>query len=922
MKLFWSTLIAASLTIGLLYGDRNGDGFVRSFGDWIEALVTTGTSAPVETGPTLSNYSTSIAYSDVNGGPIVVTATADADETCNWSVDVVYTSQLREVISPQTTWVAWRKAANGLHRVTQSSASSISGVGPLVGPRAYHSDHISVTITAVSTSDGESTSLEIYNGYLDYPIPAAPADIPGDGYKVASTYSGGYLPTGRTDIAGDPVTIADYGSSHLLKVTPTWFWEDSELDPAWNHWVHEARTSPGAVLGPVIGFSNLLYRDFGVFQDHETQRRAYHYLWHLEDTIGNAIARDWQGNIPTRYGESASIVPNFLNDAVMDSMAAWHAREWNWSENRLYRMGIMWDVYEHTADQPVDGVQYDNIGAGKQTGIAAIYVMDFDRDGVAWKFDADESYAIAAARISFLDAYRDALVAIDTVWGNQFIIGANTVSGRADADMLQRLDFVFMEDVQVPNDIGTGYYSYDGVDCYTGVTYMPYHRMFDSTWLMQFCSGYWNETQWLADDNLPNPANLSSSVLTFPAQMRTAAGGPYVYWETGGRDYDPDGAGPIPSQVTSVHPRYSEAMSLLADGVYPAWLQDGRAGERRAWNHPASEGFADLSGIGTATGPTTQEECPADADYLYWHRTFTNGLAEVLILKEALFDDQADRTDAVADTTEVDQFEYRVTVGGSVLRISDGWFDPSPTLKTAVAASDFNPRDGITFPATRDLDISDVAWAVVSPSRDDSTTQVTTDPNEQVLFSDDTYNGAPELYFPDHGLLWFDESSLAGRDIVSASLKVKMSWNHSLYLEAGDTLWVRWLHESGDDWFATRGAPNLTHQANPSWTLQDLDDPASAWSPSLTSRRSRGGGTATHAVTEWFIAGPYSASNGHWLEMDLTAGLEAVIEGGARNGGIQMFLIDHDVSTREAIEFEHFDGALLNQSPYWEITYY
>jgi len=238
--------------------------------------------------------------------------------------------------------------------------------------------------------------------------------------------------------------------------------------------------------------------------------------------------------------------------------------------------------------------------------------------------------------------------------GRYFLIGANTVSGRSDVEMLAELDFVMLEDIQCAPGSGHEFRFYAGGDCSSGqVSYFPFHGAAAENFLRPFCPHDYNSSILISDGIVPNPHDLSQAWSDLPSVMRSDAGGPFLAPEAQGSiGDDPD------------HPGYLEIFSLLFDHFYPIWhrMESEEDWHRQYW-HPSEEGLADLHDLGPAISPLIRETLPDDI--LYWRRQYASGSVELIIADTTVFDCQAG-----------DLFDYRVTVNGETRRLSDTWGPP------------------------------------------------------------------------------------------------------------------------------------------------------------------------------------------------------------------------------------------------------
>jgi hypothetical protein len=265
------------------------------------------------------------------------------------------------------------------------------------------------------------------------------------------------------------------------------------------------------------------------------------------------------------------------------------------------------------------------------------------------------------------------------------------------------------------------------------------------------------------------------------------------------------------------------------------------------------------------------------------------------------------------------RYAYLAADGDRVYR-----FEPQTGgIFTAVASSDVSTaREGAAaaeWPAEPDLTITDVAYTAISPAIGDSTTHLSdpTGTSEARVVADEEYSGGPELYYPDHQLVYVDLSSLpAGADVTSCELWLRAYYTSSggLQLGASDVAYAAWSHAAGDNWFETTGGAGYgTYEAHATWVTQDG---TTAWSPTMSQREFQTSWRTLHSIT-----GPVSDANGSWRAFDLTAGAEAVVEEGRYNGGIQMWIIDNDTGVREEWRWESFDGTVANQIMWFKIEY-
>lgn len=597
------------------------------------------------TPPTITAASATIAPTR-NGDVIVVSVSATANEPARFRITCRYASSYLDFGGVAGDYYAFKTAAVGEHTaISQQPALAETDLQVVVGPRCYHSDTLTVHVTAVDTMGLYSEPYQLFAAPIEMPFPVATAIPVADTYRVATHWNGGLRPS-----EGNRATIADWAKPDLILCTPVFLFEGPQTAPDWDHWVERLRAEPGSNNVAVLGFTGITTVDHGLYP---VQKRLFAFMQSLyNDVDENVLVHLTDGSLPTTVdSQSGRQIINIFNETARDTLAWFLAQEWNHSENRLPRVGLMFDVYELWTEYSVND-QY------------APRLIDRDRDGIAMLYDQDELEGTRYARIEFLRSLRRHIAATsaDPNVGRYFLIGANTVSGRSDAQLLAEVDFLLLEDVQCPPSGDTEYQIYDGEGCYwEHVRALPFHLGGAEYFRREFCPGIFYDNHLISSGIIPDPPDLSQAWLHLPQAMRTGAGGPFI---------SPESQGPLQGEPR--HPVHLEVFSLLFDHFYPIWhRQDVDDDWRRQYWHPSREGFADLRGLGRATSPLVRSYLENGA-YL-WRRQFESGLVEVVLADTSYFTCEAG-----------DLFEFRVTVDGQILRQSEGW--GSPTLESFFVA--------------------------------------------------------------------------------------------------------------------------------------------------------------------------------------------------------------------------------------------
>ncbi len=579
-----------------------------------------------------------------NGDPIMVTVAAAANEPSRFEVTCTYASSYPLYGELAFGFFAHKTAAVGDHTgASLQPATSVADLEVLVGPRCFHSDTLTVSVVAVDTVGNRSEPAVAFQAAIDMPFPT-PAPMPdGDTYAVSTHWNGSTKPSDH-----NLATLAEWAQPDVILCTSAFIFEGPQTDPGWDHWVERVRGVPESNNSAVVGFASLSAMDN---DDYPVWQRMYEFLWSVHDEVDeNVLVHLTDGTLPAMVdGDEGKILLNVFNETARDTFAWFLAQEWNHCENRAPRVGLLFDVYEYWTDYPI-GDDY------------AGWLIDRDRDGIALLNDPDELEGTRLGRIDMLRTLRRHIAATssDPNVGRYFLTGANTVSGRSDAELLAELDFVMLEDFQCPPGASTEFDYYDGEGCRGEhvVTY-PFHGAASEHFTRYFCPTIYYYNHLFSAGILPNPSDLSQAWEDLPSRMRSEAGGPFLAPESrGGLSH-------------SIHPGYLEVFCLLFDDFYPIYHLHGDLSWNRQLWHPEREGLPDLHGLGAATSPLIRDGL--DENVLYLRRQYAAGSVEVVMADTNWFDCEAN-----------DLFDYRVTVNGQVRRQSDSW--GAPGLETFFVA--------------------------------------------------------------------------------------------------------------------------------------------------------------------------------------------------------------------------------------------
>lgn len=611
--------------------------------------------------PTITSSDITLVYGE-NGSPLNLQIDTAADADCIYEVTTTYVSTYEDVIGqePPTTNYAWKTAAVGTNTLyTTEYTTSITDFNVIIGPRAYHTDNLTVSVVAIDVNENRSSSTTLFDAALNVPYGTFSPSSTISEYKIATNWSGSRYPS-YNGIA----SLEDWAKPNLVLCTNSFLYESENTGQGatdgkdWEHWVDAVREETGSNNEIFIGFTQTLIYETSVYYTHQRMRAYCDYVYNIlgETSI---YVHDTNGGLPLYTGgfEGAQQL-NYTSSDARAHYISFFVNEFNHCENRRPYVGSMFDVYEEYSNFSMSGWYSGDYNQNQWFG----HIADMDLDGISFVEDDNEQIAFRLGRIAFITELRAALTASGAT---HFPIGINSVSARADADLTSIVDFMFFEDLHVPHTISTGYEVYEGDSCYDNITYMPYHRFLSTSFTREFCDGIYY-SGYVTETLLPNPSDFNASVHNITDVMRQTLG-PWVLVEFDGTD----------ANIASItHPVYAEILALMADSVYPSWLQN-ESSWRRVYNHPSEDGFADISGLGNAT-----ENMQYDTHdiYDYWNRTFDNGEVEILIKPVDLFDDQIPENDdptypypANYDTIFVDQFKYKVTVEGNVLRKSADW---------------------------------------------------------------------------------------------------------------------------------------------------------------------------------------------------------------------------------------------------------
>ena len=647
------------------------------------------TAPEVVGAPVISGTSAVVTYAR-NGDPLTITVDASADQEVTFTIKAVYTSSYTQYVIPTTAWFTWVTAAVGIH--SENSATGVTSIDDMeleVGPRAFHSDHIVLTVDAVNASAEHATQVEILDFDLDYPFSDPGANPAQDDHAIAITYVGSHYPTQY-----GYATVEDYAKADLVFVTRQFLWDGPWTPEGEDHWVEAVRDAAGSKNEAFVGFTNWHYITDPSYPMKERMQAALKYQYTTVDADavlrrldGTIASYDQGGGSTCGFTEAAHepLHPNFTDDTTIEFIVDLIVNDWNHCTNREPRVGLMFDVAELFSDEPVSGwPDYDGDGVqdeGEDWTTCAWFgwIVDADQDGTVFDADEDEITAWVAGRKYFFTRLRAQLTASDSEGdvGDYFIIGTNTISGVGDSELLALLDFDLVEGYQTPAVIGNEFFDYDGSS--TKITF-PYHWAMDPLHERTI----WEYLYWYNDyiDNggwpIPDPVVVDFD--TTASKMRQDIG-PYILLE-GQAGTDPGGPD---------DPEYNEVFSLLRDNVLTSYIDHtDRFGVNwyRIPYLPDDRSKIFLHGLGD---PIEDTQVGTSGSNVYWHREFENGAVEIVIEPVSTWSDAAG-----------DLFEYRVRIGETVARESPAWTTPG----TEILITSLTFVDGTPFDDSQDLDMS------------------------------------------------------------------------------------------------------------------------------------------------------------------------------------------------------------------------
>ncbi|HOX27435.1 MAG TPA: hypothetical protein PLL30_17160 [Candidatus Krumholzibacteria bacterium] len=561
-------------------------------------------AAADRTPPVIIAAEVAIEYT-ANGGPATVEVVGGRySEPCLKELTVEYQSTYPRYGDGDVLW-QYRTASVGTRRVKTSAPYQRPSF--TIG-RAYHSDRLVVVLKALDVTGNWSLPDTLFNGAIDMPIgPAAPVYAPTTG--LSAFQSGGMTPaTGSLD---------EWAETEVAILPASVLYGHATIGDEYTGWARQVRAVPGshnvAVLG-FIGCGNLWEN-----RDLPMALRCYRHFISLFGQDSEMLARD-VGGVPVTVDQVAGIEPvgsrlvNILHAPARREYARFLVNEWNHSESRVASSGFLFDVFEYTSETALD--------YGGVSTYAADHI-DRDRDGVPLARDLDEQRATRKARLDLLELLR-AEAGVES-----FLLGANSVSARSDADAMRRLDAVLVECMQCPGGCGNGLDS------------LPWHNAYGPGFVQR---QFGPDNLLAAAHDVPSPPTFSSSWGNLAASMRQAVG-PFILPE----------AQSVANDAAPADPTILEAFSLLFGHVYPVYIRDNDPW-RRQWSHPARLGLADLHDLGEPTGHAVDFWI---GDTWNIGREYDHGDVVVQLPARQAFD------------CGQDGLEYRVTVNGRERRVSE-----------------------------------------------------------------------------------------------------------------------------------------------------------------------------------------------------------------------------------------------------------